>query len=36
MRIVSGLDNKMRSFHHFARKACEERLQGVSLQALLN
>ena len=36
MRIASELENKTRSFHHFARKAYEARLQGASLEVLLH
>ena len=36
MRIGSGLKSKTRLCRHFARNACEARLQGASLEALLH
>ena len=35
VQIASGL-NKTRLFHHFARKACEARLQEASLKVSLH
>ena len=36
MRIGSGLKSKTRLCRHFARNACEARLQGASLEASLH